>query len=78
LFFRAIRCNSGQRGTESSDTEAEMLPGAVLPDSYISGIRLEENDLYNVCTEHMEDPILGIIQSTDDMEEERVILESAF
>ena len=55
-----------------------MLPGAVLLDSYISGIRLEENNLYNVCTEHMEDPILGIIQSTDDMEEERVILESAF
>ena len=75
---RLIRCEGGQRGMESSDTEEEMIPGAVLPDSYISGIRLEGNDLYNVCTEHMEDPILGIIQSTDDMEEERVILESAF
>ena len=75
---RLIRCEGGQADTESSDTGEEVIPGAVLPDSYISGISLEGNELYSVCTEYMEDPVLGIIQSTDDMEEEKVILECAY
>ena len=75
---RLIRCEGGQADTEYSDTGEEVIPGAVLPDSYISGISLEGNELYSVCTEYMEDPVLGIIQSTDDMEEEKVILECAY
>ena len=54
-----------------------MIPGAVLPDPYISGIRLEGNVFYSACTEFMKDPVLGIIRSTDDLEEEIVILMSA-
>jgi len=75
---RLIRCEGGQADTESSDAGEEVIPGAVLPDSYISGISLGGNELYSVCTEYMEDPVLGIIQSTDDMEEEKVILECAY
>lgn len=74
---RLIRCDGGQTDTESSDAGEEVIPGAVLPDSYISGIRLEGNAFYSACTEFMEDPVLGIIQSTDDLEEENVILMSA-
>jgi hypothetical protein len=64
---RLMRLFAGYANTELSDAEP-----------YISGIRLEGNELYSVCTEFMEDPVLGIIQSTDDMEEERVIFESAY
>ena len=74
---RLIRWDGGQTDTESSDAGEEVIPGAVLPDSYISGIRLEGNAFYSACTEFMEDPVLGIIQSTDDLEEENVILMSA-
>lgn len=69
---RLVRCVGAREGTEPSDTELSDA------EPYISGIRLEGNELYSVCTEFMEDPVLGIIQSTDDMEEERVILESAY
>lgn len=74
---RLIHCDSGQTLTESSDTQEDVIPGAVLPEHYISGIRLEGNELYSVCTEFMDDPVLGIIQSTDTMEEENVILQCA-
>ena len=69
---RKVRDFFRREGAEPSDTELSDA------EPYISGIRLEGNELYSVCTEFMEDPVLGIIQSTDDMEEERVILESAY
>ena len=75
---RLIRCDGGQAVTESSETGEEVIPGAVLPDPYISGIRLEGNVFYSACTEFMKDPVLGIIRLTDDLEEERAILENAF
>ena len=43
-----------------------------------TGIRLKGNAFYAACTKFMDDPVLGIILSTDDQEEERVILECAY
>ncbi len=63
---------------EASSAEEKIIPGAVQPESYISGIRLAGNEFYSACTKYMDDPVLGIIRSQDDMEEERIILECAF
>ena len=74
---RLVRCEGAREGTVPSDTESpDMEPSDTEP--YISGIRLEGNVFYAACTKFMDDPVLGIILSTDDQEEERVILECAY
>jgi hypothetical protein len=43
----------------------------------VTGIRLAGNGFYSACTEYLVDPVLGVVASPDDPEEERVIVESA-
>ncbi len=75
---RLVWYEAGQDDAQEITEAGAVIPGAALKESCITGISLKENEFYAACTEYLDDPVLGIIRSTDDTEEEKEILKSTF